>query len=169
MIKAICLILGTFGSAKECSKHLELDKLQTSVSEIELKNVLKDTHYSIFHNFPSENRINMAWAQIAIENGRGKYVYNYNLGNIGTYANKYSKPFYKVAGSRFRAFFSIKEGAKAYWSYLKEKCKIALFQFDTGNVKESASSLKRCNYYKSDLDTYYVSMQSLFVHANKLK
>lgn len=168
MLKALCIIIGTFGPAKECQKNLELDKHLTSISASTLKEVLKQSHIQLFGVPASINRINMAWAQIALENGRGRFVYNYNLGNIGTHATKYIRPFYKVATSRFRSFLSFKEGAKAYWQLLYNNCPITLKVFDTGDVKASAISLKRCNYYEADLDFYYHNMRSLFVQANKL-
>ncbi len=169
MIKSLCIILGTFGPAKECDKNLELKKTQTSIQVSSLKEVLRDTHVEVFGDSASVAKINMAWAHIAIENGRGKLVYNYNLGNIGTHATKATVPFYKVAGSRFRSFLSFKEGARTYWKLLKNKCRIALFYFNAGDAKSAAFSLKNCGYYVSDAQEYYMGMQSLFVETSKIK
>lgn len=167
MIKALCIIIGTFSPTKECAKNLEMNKLQTSIEVQELKDVLQEAHLDIFGKPASINRINMAWAQIAIENGKGKLVYNYNLGNIGAHATKNTKPFYRVAGSKFISFLSFKEGAKSYWKFFKNKCRGSLAYFDLGDTKNSARMLKNCNYYESDVDFYYLNMRSLFVEISK--
>ena len=167
MIKIICMVLLAFTTSNKCSKSLETKKYLTPISEIDLKSVLYETHIEVFNTKPSIHKVNMAWAQIAIENGRGNLVYNYNLGNIGIRGSKARKPFYQVAGRGFQAFASFKDGAKTYWSLLKNKCKGSLHYFNLGDVKSSALTLKRCNYYELDVDSYYKSMNSLFIQTSK--
>lgn len=167
MIKALCIILGTLSPTKECAKNLEMKKNQTSIEVYALKKVLQESHIEVFGNKANLNKINMAWAQIALENGKGKFVYNYNLGNIGAHAIKNTRPFYRVADSKFRSFLSFKEGAKNYWTYLKNKCPGSLNYFNTGDVKSVVTILKKCNYYESDVDLYYLNMNSLFKESFK--
>lgn len=167
MIKALCIILGTLSHSKECAKNLEMKKNQTSISASALKQVLQESHIEVFGEKANINRINMAWAQIALENGKGKLVYNYNLGNIGAHATKNTKLFYRVADSKFRSFLSFREGAKNYWKILKNRCPGSLRYFSFGDVKSAATMLKTCNYYESDLDLYYKNMNSLFKESFK--
>jgi hypothetical protein len=167
MIKALCIIIGTLSPAKECAKNLEMKKNQTSIEVSELKEVLQESHIEVFGTKANVNKINMAWAQIALENGKGKLVYNYNLGNIGAHATKNTKPFYRVAGSKFISFLSFKQGAKTYWKVLKNRCPGSLSYFSSGDVKSAATMLKNCNYYESDLDSYYFSMNSLYKESFK--
>ena len=119
MIKSLCIILGTFGPVEECSANFEIKKHQTPIQEEKLKEVLKETYLEVFDKPASKNTVNMAWSQIALENGKGKLVYNYNLGNIGAHVNHATRAYYKVASSRFRSFLSFHEGARNYWKVIK--------------------------------------------------
>lgn len=148
-------------------KQLKVKKSQTIIDEQTLKNILIKTHLEVFNKPASSNRIHMAWAQIAFENGRGIKVYNYNLGNIGGEPVKPTKPYYKVAGSRFRSFNSFEEGARYYWSHLKERCSSSLHYFDNGDPYTAGLSLGRCGYYRSAIDFYQKNLASLYYESYK--
>ena len=105
----------------------------------------------------------MSWAHVALENGQGKYIYNYNLGNIGVGK---LQPYYKVAGSKFRAFSSFEEGGKAYWTHLKNKCQAALSNFDWADISKVIIHLKKCGYYEVSSEHYQKLMNSLFWQAH---
>lgn len=167
MIKAICLILALLDSPMVCPVNLETKKFKTPIEEIELKQVLQETHLEVFGQPASKNKINMAWAQIAFENGRGKLLYNYNLGNIGAHATKSTVPYYRVADSRFRSFFSFKEGATIYWQTLKNRCPGSLLYFNLGDARNSSVQLKNCRYYTADLEAYFLSLNSLFSESSR--
>lgn len=169
MIKTICIVLATLGATIECPDSLEMIKKKTPIQELELKTILQESHLQVFGKPGSINRINMAWAQIAFENGRGKLVYNHNLGNIGTHVRKSIKPYYKVADSRFISFLSFKEAATAYWQVLKNNCPGSLKSFDLGDPKSSSIMLKKCKYYTLDSETYFFSLNSLFSYSFKVK
>lgn len=169
MIKTICIVLVALGSSVECPESLEMIKKKTPIQELELKKILQESHLQVFSKPASVNRINMAWAQIAFENGRGKLVYNHNLGNLGTHVRKSIKPYYKVADSRFIYFFSFEEAATAYWKVLKNKCPGSLKSFDLGDAKNSSIMLKKCKYYTADTESYYFSLNSLFLDSFKIK
>lgn len=166
MIKTMCLILSMFSNTDECKDYLELPKYQTVVSQQVLKKALSNTHIKVFGKPASQKRIDMAWAQIAFENGRGFNIYNYNLGNIGLLNNVPVKPYYVTGGSRFLSFPSLEEGAVSYWSTLKEMCSFSLGYFDIGDASGAALALKKCNYYKVDLETYSKNLKFLFFESS---
>ena len=58
-------------------------KVATPISQDQLFDVLEASHVRVFGNLPKASKLTMAWAQVSLENGRGKYVYNNNIGNIG--------------------------------------------------------------------------------------
>ena len=166
MIKTVCLILSMFSNTGECKNYLELPKYQTVVGRHELKKVLSNTHQKVFGKPANKNRIDMAWAQIAFENGRGSHIYNYNLGNIGLLNNIGTKPYYVTGGSKFLSFSSLEEGAIAYWSTLKEMCYFSLGYFDIGDSVGAANALKKCNYYRADLEVYSKNLRFLFFESS---
>lgn len=149
------------------SNKLKVKKVKTIISDEELKQVLDEAHMDVFHEQASESRINMAWAQISFENGRGKQVYNYNLGNVGPNPIKPKRPYYVVAGYKFRSFKSFKDGARCYWITLKERCSGSLKFFDAADPFTASLSLQRCGYYRADLDHYSKNLSSLFWTMHK--
>ena len=162
MIKALCLIISMYTPAPECGRHLEYSKKNTHISQDELVEVLEESYYDTFKSKPNHNTINMAWAQIAFENGRGEKVYNFNLGNIGANPLRPIRPYYKIAGSRFRSFPSFKDGARCYWTTLKERCSGALKHFAAGDPYSASLALQRCGYYRAEFDHYYLNLKSLY-------
>lgn len=162
MIKSICLILSMFSSIDECKLYAELPKYNTIVTDSELIDNLSATHIKVFGYHPNINRINMAWAQIAFENGRGSHIYNYNLGNIGLSDKFGIRPHYLVSGSKFLSFPSLQAGSVAYWETLKNMCSNALPYFDNGDALGASHALKKCGYYRADLDFYSRNLKLLF-------
>lgn len=141
------------------------EKIQTSITESELVNLLQRTHHIVFNTKISNNKLAMAWAQVALENGRGKFVYNNNIGNVGTFTN--NQFFYKVNKHRYRSFETLDEGAIAYWRVIK-RCYTANILFDSTDVFAAAKALKNCKYYEADYNHYSNSMNKLYKHALKL-
>jgi len=137
-------------------------KISTKLSPIQVAETLKETHYLVFKKYPSSTRLAMAWAQIALENGRGDNIYNHNLGNIGSGQKQLH---YKVARSRFRSFYSSQEGGVAYWNLLKERCPIALLSFNWGDINSTSEYLRRCGYYRAEIKHYQNGMRSLYYVA----
>lgn len=143
-------------------RHLHQNKYQTELLPVEIAQVLKDSHYNVFRKYPSNNRLAMAWAQIALENGQGEKIYNYNLGNIG--AGKHQS-YYVVSGSKFRSFNGFEDSGDAYWNVLKNNCSIVLSIFDTGDVSRSATQLENCGYYRVEREIYERGMVRLYNQA----
>lgn len=159
-------------SIKEPAKDISLNNLKnkkflTEINEEELKEVLAKAHIAVFHKPASAKRIHMAYAQIAFENGKGKKVYNYNLGNIGGNYKSPTEPYYKVAGSRFKSFNSFYEGAIDYWLHLKSRCSMSLNYFDAGDPYTASISLKNCGYFRADLKFYQKNLSSLYYQSIK--
>lgn len=138
--------------------QLHQPKKQTILLPSELVDTIKYSHQNIFGKLPSKRRLALAWAQIALENGQGEKIYNYNLGNIG--AVKYQS-YYIVAGSKFRTFNGFEEGGETYWKTLRDGCSVVLPIFDSGDVVEAALQLERCGYYRVESDKYIVGMSKL--------
>lgn len=145
----------------------KVKKIITPISEEELKFILSETHIKVFNKPAPDKRIHMAWAQIAIENGRGKKVYNHNLGNIGTDPINPKGSYYKVAGSKFRSFTSFEDGAIHYWQHLKKRCSSSLRYFDLGDPYTASLALNKCGYYRSDIKFYQKNLSSLYFESIK--
>jgi hypothetical protein len=140
--------------------------VQTPLTETQLLGALRDGHVAVFGTAPSENRLAMAWGQVAFENGGGKLTYNNNLGNVVA-ANRETPHYYcRSDHHRYRAFETPAEGAAAYWEVIK-RCKAALVRFDQGNPYAAAAGLKQCNYFEADLGLYTRGFSQLYYHAKK--
>jgi hypothetical protein len=103
----------------------------------------------------------MAWAQVAFENGAGRNVYNYNLGNVVPVKDQ---PYYYADRHKYRAFVSFVESGKTYWRVIK-RCTAALRAFDLGAPWAATVHLKRCGYFEADLDIYVKAMVPLYQTA----
>jgi hypothetical protein len=134
----------------------------TPIGPVQLASVLRDSHVAAFGTTPSRQRLAAAWAQIALENGHGKFIYNHNVGNVLAYKN--SQDYYIVNTRKFRAYNTFEDGAKVYW-FVIQHCQNTLRQFDAGSMTNAVEQLKRCGYFEADVDTYTRTMTSLYHHA----
>ena len=139
--------------------------IKTPLTRTELVAALRDGHVAKFGVEPSENRLAMAWAQVAFENGQGKHTYNHNLGNISPWKPDHAR-YLSPDKHYYRDFDTFVEGAEAYWHNIS-KCTGAIAKFDTGTTADSAASLKKCGYFEADLNTYTNGLSSLFRYAIK--
>jgi hypothetical protein len=130
------------------------------MTQVELLQALRDGHVKVFGEEPSQNRLSMAWAQVAFENGQGKWSWNHNLGNVNAVN---SQAYFVNPADRhhYRAFDSFVDGAEAYWNTVRH-CTAAVKMFDAGAPSAAAGSLKRCGYFEADLEPYARAMASLF-------
>ena len=142
---------------KKFSKHL------TPISNIQLLRVLRDSHVETFGYEPSNNRLAMAWSQVALENGQGKYLWNHNIGNIGPGSTNHEYYIHSDYTS-YRSFDGFKEGGVAYWKTVG-RSKIILAQFDQGDPGGTAISLRNSGYYGADLQQYSRGMTELYGQA----
>lgn len=162
--------LGEILSPRPTSYHVHASKkpnmhrkVATPLSQEHLVLVLEASHTRVFGVPPKATKLAMGWAQVSLENGRGKYIFNNNIGNIGP-LKKGHEDFYNHLGHRgypYRSFKTIEEGADAYWRTIK-KCRAAVLMFDTGDPWQAAKALKSCNYYMAPLEEYNKNLSSLY-------
>lgn len=140
--------------------------VNTPMTRVELLQALRDGHVKAFGTEPGKNRLAMAWAQVAFENGQGRWSWNHNIGNVvkqGTQAYFFSS----VDHQRYRAFESFEDGAAAYWGTVRH-CTPAVRMFDAGYPVAAAAALKGCGYFEADLMPYARAMASLFSMARSV-
>jgi hypothetical protein len=135
----------------------------TPLTSEQLLRTLREAHVVVFGTEPSRNRLAAGWAQVALENGRGKAVWNYNLGNVGPSSSEH---FYYMhtRAVPYRAYNGYLEGGITYWRVVR-KCGAVVQMFDRGEVRRASESLRRCNYYLADVTHYTGMMWSLYWHA----
>lgn len=163
--KIFCTIALSLNLNAPCGVHV--DRVNTPLTQIQLFEALSESHRAVFGVTPTATRLSMAWAQVSFENGRGALVFNNNLGNIGT-NNRPRRPFYKLAGSKFRSFQNPIMGGKAYWITLRNRCSSALSHFDSGDTSSVAIYLDKCGYYRTDVEIYRKNIASLFNEAQTM-
>lgn len=141
------------------------EKTKTIISEEKLLEVLSEGYGSTFQKNIDNKKLASAWAHIALENSRGKEVWNFNLGNLGPLNEKQKYYNHKGRGGwPYRAFDSFEESAKAYWETIG-KCQLAIQNFGYGNPEEIARGLKSCNYYQSPVEEYKKILSILYSEA----
>lgn len=140
-------------------------QIHTPLSEIQLMEALKDGHVVFFGREPSKQRLALAWSQVGLENGQGKEIYNFNLGNIG---GSKKEPYFFLHGYPFKANESVRDGSVLYWKTINRMCSSVLPHFDVGDTKSAAYQLYRCGYYRADKDDYARGMNQLYWKALRL-
>jgi len=134
----------------------------TPVTSDELISVIRESYVNVHKKAPEDSTIAGAWAHISLENKHGKRVWNHNFGNIGSLPEEPPAPYYSHFGkAKYRSFKGFVQGGEAYWQFM-ERCKEALANFKIRNPRGAALSLKRCNYYRSDLDQYSATLAALY-------
>jgi len=141
-------------------------KVLTQLSQFEIAEVLCKSHTELYGKAPSKNRLALAWSQIALENNRGKNIWNYNLGNQGPFRMDQTYYHHKMHGWPYRSFEDFNSSAKSYWRVI-ENCKMASIAFDKGDPIWASRALKGCNYYSSDQKEYSKVLSSLYYEARK--
>jgi len=139
----------------------EVPSVVTPLGRTDIADVLLRGHVRELGVAPSASRLAMAWAQVALENGNGKYSYDHNLGNIGPWTPAQAWYLSPLDKNFYRAFDTFEEAATAYWRVVR-KCPGALARFDAGFAEEAAKLLRQCGYFGADLATYAKAMASLY-------
>lgn len=170
MILSITVIFTPSGHARFDPMNLDPDfkvrKIATPISSENLLQVLCESHKALHGTIPGDNRLALSWAQVALENNRGKKVWNNNLGNQGPFRMDQEYYHHLKRGWPYRSFRSVHESGVSYWLLLK-KCSAALRAFDDGDPSRAAQSLKNCNYFSSNAEQYAVSLRSLYYEIQK--
>jgi hypothetical protein len=157
----------------------EVAREPTPLSELELARVLVKAHVVVFGSEPAEQRLSVAWAQLALEHARGRDIDCNNLGNITLAAGAFGEYYTRVATERtrrnvpglpnrwekvkmrFRAFHTPVDGAVAYWKLIREQYTEALAYFDQGNGYLAARRLGQSGYMTAESQAYASAMGSL--------
>ena len=160
---------GFINGIEPANPQIELDfkkpRKLTVISEEDLVKVLRESYYNVHGQKPDDNTLMSGWAQIALENNRGKKVWNYNLGNIGNSPGSKQVPFYSHFGrTSYRSFSSFVEAGEIYWRVIS-RCRAAKAHFRAGRPKDAANSLKRCNYYRANERQYSIALSSLYAEG----
>lgn len=165
MFKTIILTLIFLFSGITIGNHTSFHRprFDTPIDTMGLARVLKEGHKKAFGEYPSNKRLAVGWAQIAIENGQGKIIHNHNLGFITSSKNR---PYF-IKKNRFRSHKTFLEGATDYWKVINKLCKSSLVYFDKGQPYNAALRLKSCGYYEADADHYGKAMSKLYWKAKK--
>lgn len=147
---------------------LEQKRKLTPLSEEEIFTELEKAYVLLYEKNPHENLLVGAWAHVALENGKGRKIWNYNFGNIGPLPNEKDVKFYNHFGkTKYRSFDDPTSGAIAYWKFL-ESCPLALKNFRYNDPRGAAISLKRCNYYRADQTHYSKLLTSLYGTGSRI-
>jgi len=145
----------------DIGKSYKVPMVRTPIGQLELAAVLRNGHYAVFKKFPSDKRLAVGWAQVAIENGQGYHTFNHNLGNINSAK---TRPYY-VKHHRFKSHKDFMDGAADYWKIVNGMCKSSLVAFDAGAPRWAAYRLHACGYYGADPTEYGKAMQQLYTKA----
>lgn len=141
---------------------LKVKKELTPLTEVQVVSALREGHIEEFGFEPKKHRLEVATAQVFLENSRGKLIYCNNFGMIG--AGRHEK-YFMISGHKMRALSSPTEGAKAYWHAIRTGHYGVLRWFDVGNVVGAAESLTKSGYHRSDPDFYKKLLSDLYPSA----
>lgn len=152
-----------------------IERVATPLSEIEIVGALRKGHQLAFSEEPTESRLGVAWAHIALENNRGREFYCNNFGNLGAtdaWEGKYfvrllkervqrNPDVWKFVTVRFRAFATPEEGARDYWRVLADHYRSALARFDSGLAFDAAKLLSGHGYATALAEPYAMGVARL--------
>jgi hypothetical protein len=166
--------------AKKDTKGWAVPRQETPLEEVAIARMLRQGHELELGERPSEERLGVAWAHIALENARGEGIENHNFGNLTIWEKEPGAHFVRILrerrpvtrGStvtrwrwvemRFRAFETPVEGARAYWAHLVNKFPGALERFDFGDAKGAGRKLARLGYASAFSMSYASSLDNLY-------
>jgi len=119
----------------------------------------------------SDDALSVCWAQWALETGRGKRCYNWNLGNRKARRDEpymLLRTWEMIDGKRvelvdrFAAFDSLEAGAVDYLAFmLRPQYRRVWEAFCAGDATLAARELKRLGYYTADEGEYARGLSSL--------
>ena len=152
----------------------------TPLDEVGIAKVLREAHALELGEPPSDARLGVAWAHIALENARGEGIENHNFGNLTIWEKDPGAHFVRILrerrpvtrGStvtrwrwvemRFRAFETPVDGARAYWAHIEKKFQGALERFDFGDAHGAGLKLARLGYASAFSMRYANSLDNLY-------
>jgi hypothetical protein len=132
----------------------------TPATSDEIRDALDHSHRMVFGRSPSPTRLRMAIAQVDVETGRGRKMRGHNPANLGAGEGDHVR-YYRIGGSRFRAFRNLLSGCLAYWILLRDRCSAALAAMNWGDVDMVAEHLHRCGFYRAPVERYADEMRGV--------
>lgn len=165
-------------AAGKSSPPRVVEKVATPLSEEGLRNALARGHELHFGAPPSTERLACAWAHVAHDNGRGRAVWCWNLGNItafGGWSGSYyvirvqervqkDPDVWKEVDMRFRAHATAEDGARDYWAVMTRSYGEVLELFDQGKPYDAAIRLGSKGFYTAHAEPYARGVESLYRH-----
>lgn len=149
----------------------EVARVVTPITELELLAAVRDGHRVAFGTPPSPERLGIAWAQLALETGRGARCNNNNIGNLTT-GKKWLGDRFTIAVPppdppklTFRAYSSPLVGASDYWVLIFDRFPTVLPLFDRGDAIAAAVELGRRKYFLAPVTQYAKGMSSLYAEG----
>lgn len=167
-------------AAADPDKGHAVPRTPTPLDEVAIANVLRQAHELELGSPPTDARLGVAWAHIALENARGEGIENHNFGNLTIWEKEPGAHFVRILrerrpvkrGStvtrwrwvemRFRAFETPVEGARAYWAHIDEKFAGALERYDFGDAHGAGLKLARLGYASAFSMRYANSLDNLY-------
>ncbi len=151
-------------------------KVQTLLSDPQIVDALAAGHLSVYGGEPSDRRLHVAWAMIALENAHGRSLWNWNFGNVST-SGSWATGFYvirvaeriqkspdvwKHIDMKFRSYPTAIDGSIGYWSIMRAAYGGALALFDLGDAYAAGIELGRAGYYTAHAEPYARAMAQLY-------
>jgi hypothetical protein len=138
----------------------------TPLSETQIACFLFAAYRQVFNAEPSSDEMAGAWAQVAIETGRGKAMKNHNFGNLTTSGNgpdyyaievnervHRNPDVWKKLKLKFVSFDNALAGARGYWTVLSARYAAALELFRQGEFSEAANKLSALGYFTAPVES----------------
>lgn len=158
-----------------------VERVRTEVSESAVAQAIAEAWQDLFHTAPSKEQLSLILAQNALETGHRKSMWNFNIGNIttdgqGPYnyfddlkTNEQTSPgVWKKMNLKYRAYPSLKEGAKDYLQFLKSKRYSNAWEHIVNPDPVAFSkALKQSGYYTANEKDYTKSLSGLYNHFSK--
>lgn len=160
----------------------KVERIRTNVSEPQMAQAMIEAWRSLFGTQPSREQISMLLAQNALETGHRKSMWNYNIGNITTNGKdkfdyfddlktneQISPGVWKKMNLKYRAYPSLKDGAKDYINFLSKSQRYQKAWQNVLNPNPVAFSkaLKDAGYYTADEAPYTKTLSGLYSQFNK--
>lgn len=149
----------------------------TPISTQEYLTSCRNAFQKVFDSEPTNETIALLWAHWALETGRGKNCFNYNLGNVKCFdpSQPYhmlrniweiengQKVFYQPPHKQtwFRAYQTLDEGMEAYLKLIYHRFNRSVPALLNGNAGDFATSLKVQHYFTGNLGDYISALTSL--------